>query len=156
LGAYGRGDQASHKFISNELNELRGMSVVAPSIFLGVAAFLLNVVVARLVNTQREQIAALKAFGYTKAEVGWHFLKLVLLIAAAGVLLGTVAGAKLGQVVAEMYTKFFHFPLFSFFLDPGVVVMAVLVSGMAAVGGTLGAVYRAVRLPPAEAMRPEP
>ena len=132
------------------------MSLFVPTIFLGVAAFLLHVVVARLVGTQREQIAALKAFGYTRIEVGWHFLKLVLLIVTTGVLLGTVVGMQLGRAVAVMYTKFFHFPLLEFRLDPGVTVMALLASVGAALGGTIGAVYRAVRLPPAEAMRPEP
>ena len=156
LGAFGRADHASHKFIANELNELRGMSLFVPTIFLGVAAFLLNVVVARLVSTQREQIAALKAFGYTRIEVGWHFLKLVLLIVTTGVLLGTVVGVQLGRAVAVMYTKFFHFPLLEFRIEPSVTVMALLASVGAALGGTIGAVYRAVRLPPAEAMRPEP
>jgi putative ABC transport system permease protein len=156
LGAYGRSDQASHRFISNELNELRGTAIFVPAIFLSVAAFLLHVVVARLVGTQREQIAALKAFGYTRWEVGWHFLKLVLLIVVAGVILGTVVGLQLGRALAILYTKFFHFPILEFRLDETVVVMALLVSMAAAVGGTAGAVYRAVRLPPAEAMRPEP
>jgi putative ABC transport system permease protein len=156
LGAFGRADQSSHKFVANELNELRGMALFVPTIFLSVAAFLLNVVVARLVGTQREQIAALKAFGYSRAEVGWHYLKLVLLIVSAGVLLGTAVGVQLGRGLAVMYMRFFHFPLLEFRLDGGVVVSALLASGGAAVGGTLGAVYRAVRLPPAEAMRPEP
>ena len=156
LGAYGREDQSSHKFISNELKELRGMALVVPTIFLAVASFLLHVVISRLVGTQREQIAALKAFGYTGTEVGWHYLKMVLVIVVLGAALGTVVGARLGRSVTEIYTHFFHFPLFEFHLEPGVVVLAVLVSGGAAVGGTLVSVYRATRLPPAEAMRPEP
>lgn len=156
LGAYGRDDQPSHKFISNELNELRGMALVVPTIFLAVAAFLLNVVVSRLVSTQREQIAGLKAFGYTRAEIARHYLKFVLLIVAAGVALGTVVGARLGRSVTELYTRFFHFPVFEFRLDPGVVALSALVSLGASALGTLASVARATGLPPAEAMRPEP
>jgi putative ABC transport system permease protein len=156
LGAFGRDDQPSHKFVSNELKELRGMALVVPTIFLLVSAFLLHVVVSRLVQTQREQIAALKAFGYTRYEVGRHYLGMVLLIVLAGVALGTAVGARLGRGVTEMYTRFFRFPVFAFDLDPGVVALALLVSCAVAVAGTLGAVYLAVRLPPAEAMRPEP
>jgi putative ABC transport system permease protein len=154
-GAFGRDDQASHKFVSNELKELRGMALVVPTIFLAVAAFILHVAISRLVNTQREQIAALKAFGYTRREVGWHYLKLVLLIVFLGVVLGTIVGARLGVAVTAMYTRFFHFPLFQFHLAPSVLLLALFLSSAAAVAGTLGAVYRAVRLPPAEAMRPE-
>jgi putative ABC transport system permease protein len=156
LGAYGRADQPSHQFIANELKELRGMALVVPTIFLAVAAFLLHVVVARLVGTQREQIAALKAFGYTRVEVGCHYLKLVLLIVLAGAALGTLVGARLGRAVTELYTQFFHFPVFTFHLDGGVVALALLVSGLSAVAATLGAVSRAARLPPAQALRPEP
>jgi putative ABC transport system permease protein len=156
LGAYGRADQPSHQFITNEIKELRGIALVIPAIFLAVAAFLLNVVLARLIQTQREQIAALKAFGYTSREVGWHYLKLVLLMVLFGVALGTAIGAWLGRGVTEMYTHFFHFPVFTYRLDGSVVFWALGVSGGAAVVGTLGAVGRAVALPPAEAMRPEP
>jgi putative ABC transport system permease protein len=156
LGAYGRADQPSHKFISNELEELRGMALVVPSIFLSVAASLLHVVISRLVGIQREQVAALKAFGYTNAEVGWHYLKFVLLIALVGTALGVLIGVRLGLAVTELYTRFFHFPVLAFHLDPGVLAMVLVVSFGAAVLGTLGAVYRAASLPPAEAMRPEP
>jgi putative ABC transport system permease protein len=156
LGAYGRADQASHKFVSNELEELRGMALVVPTIFLLVAAFLLHVVITRLVGTQREQIATLRAFGYTGREVAWHYLKLILLVALIGTVLGTSLGAQLGRHVASMYTRFFHFPVFEFQLEVGVVAQAVLISVGAALAGTLGAIARASRQPPAEAMRPEP
>jgi putative ABC transport system permease protein len=156
LGAYGRDEQLSNKFISNELTQLRGMAVIAPVIFLAVTAFLLNVVLSRLVQTQREQIAALKAFGYTRSEIGWHYLKLVLVLVLVGSGLGTAAGAWLARGLAEVYAKFFRFPVFTFTLDAGVVLLALAVSGTAALLGTLGAVRRAAALPPAEAMRPEP
>ncbi|MEE9543702.1 MAG: ABC transporter permease, partial [Thermodesulfobacteriota bacterium] len=65
LGAYGRDDQLSHRYLSEEFKSLKQMAWIFPVIFLAVAAFLLNVVVGRMVGTQREQIALLKAFGYT-------------------------------------------------------------------------------------------
>lgn len=156
LGAYGRADQQSHEFLENELNELRGMALVVPSIFLGVAAFLLNVVLARTVSTQREQIAALKAFGYTRREITAHYFKFVGSIVLVGLAVGVAVGAWLGREMTAMYTQFFRFPVFEFVLDPAVVVVAVGVSAGAAVLGTFVAVRRAVSLPPAEAMKPEP
>lgn len=156
LGAYGREDQPSHQFVSNEMKELRGMALVVPVIFQLVATFLLNVVVSRLIQTQREQIAALKAFGYTSREVGWHYIKFVLLIVLVGIVLGTLVGAWMGRGVTEMYTRFFRFPVFSYHLDGQIVLLVGAMSMGAAVLGTMNAVLRAVRLPPAEAMRPEP
>jgi len=155
LGAFGREDQSSHKFVTNELRELRGMALVTPTIFLSVAAFLLNIVMSRLVTTQRDQIATLKAFGYSKFEVGVQYVKFVLVIAVGGTAAGTLVGAELGRSVAHLYSRFFHFPIFEFEVEAGVVALAFLINGGAAIAGTLAAVLRAARLPPADAMRPE-
>ncbi len=156
LGAYARKDQSSHMFVDNEIEQNRQMGLIMPSVFLGVAAFLLNVVLSRIINLQREQIAALKAFGYSRWEVGGHYMKLVLLIVACGLGFGIPCGAWFGQVVTEMYAKLFHFPTFTYRLTYDVVLIAALISIAAAVLGALGAIMRAVTLPPAEAMRPEP
>jgi len=155
LGAIGRADQSSHKFVTNELQELRGMALVVPTIFLTVSAFLLNMVVSRLIGLQREQIAALKAFGYTRREIGWHYTKLVVLLCTLGLILGTVVGWWFGQRVSRMYAQFFHFAVFDFYLDPFVVLTAFGVSLAAALAGTFLAVWRAVSLPPATAMHAE-
>jgi putative ABC transport system permease protein len=156
VGAYGRDDQMSHRLVSDEIRQLRGMGLIAPIIFLSVAAFLLNVVLSRQINTQREQIAALKAFGYFKYEIGLHYLKFVLLLAIAGLIVGTVVGVWMGRGLTNLYTQFYRFPVFHFHLDPGVVASALLISLTAGVAGTWRSVRRAVNLPPAEAMRPEP
>ena len=156
LGSYTRKDQASHMFVDNEIETNRQMGLIMPSVFLGVAAFLLNVVLSRIINLQREQIAALKAFGYSNLEVGWHYVKLVLLIAGLGLAIGLPGGAWLGKGVTSMYAKLFHFPAFTYQLTYEVALTATLVTVAAAVFGAWGAIVRAVRLPPAEAMRPEP
>lgn len=155
-GAHGRDDQISHRFLSDEINQLAAMAVVAPIIFLGVAAFLLHTVMSRLIGTQREQIAMLKAFGYSRREVAGHYLKLVLIIAAAASIAGMLIGAWLGHGMTELYTRFFRFPEFAFHPEPWVFVPAFLISLTAAALGAYGAVRRAGALPPAEAMRPEP
>lgn len=155
-GSFGREDQLSHKFISDELTQLQAMAVVAPTIFLAVAAFLLNVAIARLVRTQREQIAMLKAFGYSHLEVGWHYFKLVGAIVVLGVVLGTVVGAWMASGLTEMYSQFFRFPSFDYHFAPRIALMALAVCFAAAGFGTLTAVRAAIKLPPAEAMRPEP
>jgi putative ABC transport system permease protein len=54
-----------------------------------------------------------------------------------------------------LYNDFFRFPLLDYQLSAGVAVAAVLASLAVAALGGLTAVRRAVRIPPAEAMRPE-
>jgi putative ABC transport system permease protein len=156
LGAYGRKDQMSHQFVNNEIEQNRSMGLFAPSIFLGVAAFLINVVLSRTINSQREQIAALKAFGYSNLEVGWHYIKLVLLVVGTSLTLGIPGGAWIGWVITGMYARLFHFPEFTYRIYSTTLLAAAGVSATASVLGALSSVLRAVRLPPAEAMRPEP
>ena len=154
-GAYLRKDQLSHRFLSQELRGLRTMAVVFPTIFLGVAVFLLNVILNRLINTQRRQIGILKAFGYRDLEVGRHYAALVLCIVLLGTALGILAGIWLGKLLSAVYTDFYRFPFLHYRLEPRVVAGAVLFTLATGIVGTLYAVRRVVRLPPAEAMRPE-
>ncbi len=156
LGAYGREDHFSHKFITEELKQLETMATVFPVIFLGVAAFLLNVVMTRLVATEREQIATLKAFGYTTAQVAAHYVKLVLLLTSAGLAGGVALGAWFARGLGVMYRTFYSFPYLEYRLESWIIASAVLVTLVAAMGGTLLAVRRAAAVPPAEGMRPEP
>ncbi|MDX1253338.1 MAG: ABC transporter permease [Gammaproteobacteria bacterium] len=156
LGAIERKDQRSHRFLSEELQQLGMLANMFPGIFMGIAAFLLNVVITRLVGMQREQIATLKAFGYGNAAVLGHYLKLVAVIVCAGIISGVALGVWLGKLLAGIYMEFYRFPYLKFALHPEAVVQAALISLFAAAAGTLFAVWRAAALRPAEAMRPEP
>ncbi|QDU91333.1 FtsX-like permease family protein [Pirellulimonas nuda] len=155
-GAYGRKDQVSHMLLESDIQGLKTMGLVAPSIFLAVAAFLVNVVLTRMLSLQREQIAALKAFGYSNVEVGWHYLKFVLLIAIVGAAIGTIGGVWLSRGFTEMIARVYQYPELLFAGRWGVVGAAGGVAIGASVLGAISAVWQAVRLPPAEAMRPEP
>ncbi|MGB5472238.1 MAG: ABC transporter permease [Gammaproteobacteria bacterium] len=155
LGAYARKDQTSNRFLSEELKGLETMAAVFPVIFLGVAAFLLNVVITRLVNTQRNQIAILKAFGYSNLAVGRHYAALVLVIVLLGLAGGIGVGIWMGRGLSALYMEFYRFPFSEYHLHTYVVVLATVVSLAAGLTGAVLAVYRAVQLPPAEAMRPE-
>lgn len=156
LGAIPRAQQLSHFFLQSEMDSLRSLGRIMPAIFLGVAAFLMNIVLTRLVAVEREQIAALKALGYTNREIGAHYVKWGLIVALAGATAGTVAGAILGRGLTVMYTNFFHFPILQFDLPAPIVAEGLVVAAVTAVAGAAGAVRRVVVLPPAEAMRPEP
>ncbi len=156
LGAYDREQQISHRFLEDDLLGLQVMALVLPLVFLGIAAFLLNLVLARLISTQREQVAVLKAFGYTNREVGGHFLKLVLVIVALGAAAGLSLGRWLGEAFTHFYTQFYQFPQVQYEIGLGLVLTAVGVSLGAALTGAFKSVAAVVALPPAEALRPEP
>jgi putative ABC transport system permease protein len=155
LGAYGRSKHPSHEAIRGELEQNRIMGTMLPAIFLGVAAFLLNIVLSRLVGTQRDQIAVLKAFGYSNFDVGRHYLRFALAAVVTGALAGTALGVWFGHGLTEVYGQFFRFPDLEYRVSWGLVALAAGISIGAATLGALGSVRRAVGLPPAEAMRPE-
>ncbi|OGP52354.1 MAG: ABC transporter permease [Deltaproteobacteria bacterium RBG_13_43_22] len=156
LGAYGRSDQLSNRFLSDEIAQNRVSGMIVPSIFLGVAVFLIHIVLSRLIILQRNQIALLKAFGYSSSAIGFHYLKFALVVIFAGSLPGTVLGLWLGSLIAEIYQQFYRFPVFYSRIRPDLLVLVIFISFAAAGLGALLSVRKAVSLPPAEAMRPEP
>ncbi|ETW97277.1 MAG: hypothetical protein ETSY1_23305 [Candidatus Entotheonella factor] len=154
LGAIGRHEQLSHRFLSDEIKQQGAMATTIPPIFVAVAAFLLNIVMTRVVSIQREQIAALKALGYSNRTVALHYMKLVTLITLAGIGLGVVMGSGLGSLMTANYVNFFRFPVLQFRVQPWVPLLAGGVTLAAALLAALNAIRQVVRLSPAEAIRP--
>jgi putative ABC transport system permease protein len=70
--------------------------------------------------------------------------------------IGLASGAWLGSAMTTLYGDFFRFPILDYRLSPAILLGAVVISVIAAALGAFGSVKRAVILPPAEAMRPEP
>jgi putative ABC transport system permease protein len=155
LGAVGRADQPAAKIVEQKIGQLGKMARSLPAIFLGVAAFLLNVLLSRVVGTQREQIATLKALGYRTRELLVHYLEFAVVICAAGAVLGGALGLLAAEGLLHVFAGYFKFPVFIRRLDATSIVVAIAVSFAAGVGGALLGVHKAVSVPPAEAMRPE-
>ena len=154
VGAYSRADQASNWFLTNEIRQLETLARFLPTIFLAVAAFLTNMVLARLIAVERSEIGLLKAFGYGNAAIALHYVKLVLAIGTVGIALGWFAGYWLGLYQTTMYAEFYRFPFLLYRPGPAPFGIAAAASLAAALLGAIGAVRRAARLPPAQAMQP--
>ncbi|MCA9175562.1 MAG: FtsX-like permease family protein [Planctomycetales bacterium] len=155
MGAYDRSDQPSHHRLADEMKQMKSMAFVTPSIFLAVSTFLFNIALSRMVHQQTEQIATLRAFGFRPREIGLHYLKFVALLVALGAVLGGVAGVRLSWWMTSVYVKFFQFPHIYHNLATRELALAVLIGLAAALAGSFSAIRRAMRLPPAVAMRPE-
>lgn len=153
-GAYGRDQQISHSFLDSEFGQLGSMASVIPPIFLVVSAFLLYTVISRQIDTQREEIGLLKAFGYSNAAVGWHFVKFALVVSVLALILGWSAGAWFGYQVTELYREYFRFPVLTFSIAPDIFVISAAVAVVVSCSGALIATRKAMRLTPAVAMSP--
>ena len=154
MGAIGREHHISHRFLEDEIRQLTMMAWIAPTIFLVVAAFLLNVMLGRVIALQREQIAILKACGFYNRQIGWHYLQLASGIALIGAVLGLLGGYGLGRNTTAMYAEIYRFPVRQGGLSPAVLWGSFAISLGSAWLGTARAIWNVMRLPPAEAMRP--
>jgi putative ABC transport system permease protein len=141
LGGYARDEQVSHRILSQEIDQLGVMAIILPGIFLSVSAFLLSVLMGRIVRTQRQQVAVLKAFGYSSAELVRHYALLTALIVFVGVALGVLLGTWAADWVAGLYMAYFRFPETRFEVQGQIIALGAGVSGAAAMLGT----WRAVR-----------
>ena len=155
-GAYARARHPSHEFLSSEIRENKTFALVIPAIFLGVAAFLVHLVLGRVVTQQREQVGTLKAFGMPNHELARHYALFALVPVGAGTILGGVLGLWFADYLAGMYLEFFRFPSLRVAIYPREFLMATAIAVAAALVGALSALRRLLAMPPAEAMRPEP
>ena len=154
VGAYDREDQFSNAFLDSELKQLRAMAVVLPPIFLFVSAFLVNMILSRLIALEREHVGLLKALGYGNIAIGGHYAKLVLAIALVGLFFGSGAGFWLGRGLTRLYGDFFSFPFLIFKQSIDLYVLAAGVTIAAALAGAAKSIWAIAILPPAVAMRP--
>jgi len=153
-GAFALSDLESDRFISEEIGGLRRSAGSVPPVFLAVAAFLLYIVISRMVQAEREEIGLMKAFGYTDIEVGGHYFRMVLSIAVGGAVAGGLMGIAMGRWMVDLYLIFYKFPFLVFRLDPAAFLSGFSVSILAASAGGLLVLRRVFALTPAEAMRP--
>ncbi len=155
-GAYGRELQTSHRLVTDEIGQMQVMATTIPVVILGVAVFLLALVLSRMVATQRMQIGTLKALGYGNGAVGRHYAAMAVALVGAGSVVGVAGGYLLGDALSSIYMRYYRFPAMLYEAEPAVGIAAVALALAVALAATWGSVRRAVRLAPAEAMRPEP
>jgi putative ABC transport system permease protein len=156
VGAYGRSDHISHATLSGEIEQLRASIRIAAPLFIGVVAFLLHMLMMRHVETERQQIGTLKAFGYSNTVVAWHYLKFVLAIVAVGVTIGLIVGARAGHAITELYAASYRFPFLEYVLTATTFLQATAIPMAAALIGAMASLWEVIRLQPAVAMRSPP
>lgn len=153
-GAYSRKDLPSHSFLNDEFRQLNNTATLVPLIFLGVAAFLLHIVSTRIVAREREQIATLKALGYSNLDIAFHYMKLLSIISTLGAGLGVIIGYYLGDSMTDLYGDFYKFPNLIYRFSPTLAVFGISAGLLAGVVGATFSILMVLHLQPAQAMRP--
>lgn len=154
LGAFERKDQLSNAFIDAEITQLRSMAFILPPVFFGISAFLVAMVMGRIVALERSEIGLLKALGYSDVEICLHYLMLAGLIAIVGILIGWIAGTWLARGLAELYAGYFDFPFLIFNVSLWIYGLSAVLALVTAALGAARSALKAARLAPAVAMQP--
>lgn len=151
-----RHNYPSNRFLSDEIRGLGTFANIMPYMFLAVGALVLNVLTVRLIDQQRVIVGTFKAIGYADGQIFWHFTKFGLVLGLAGGMLGCLAGYGMSNMITNLYRQFFEFPALTNRIYPGTYLAGLAISAACALVGTLQGARAALRLNPAEAMRPKP
>lgn len=147
--------QISNRFLSDEIKGLGVSAKITPTLFLGIAALILLVLLNRMVRMERTQIGLLRAYGYSRFSVGLHYIEYGVILSVAGCLGGFLVGQWLSNGIMRIYVEFYQFPLLKARVYPEVLARSMGISIGFSVLGALSAAIQAARIHPAEAMRPE-
>lgn len=143
------------QILDDELAGIRVSTILFPSIFLIVAALVVNVLVTRLITQQRTIIGTFKAIGISNGTVLFHFLKIGIFIGICGAAIGSLLGFAMQYLLLEVYKLYFQMPTIGFHIHTEVLLYGLAVSLLTAVLGAISGALKAAKLSPAEAMRPE-
>lgn len=153
-GVIDRSLQSSDRFVENEIEEQRVMALIIPSIFLAIAAFLIQIISSRLIHLERPEIATLKALGYPDRTVTLHYLKLILMMVTIGIVPGIALGGGIGKLLSMSYERFFRFPSIDFSIHPNSALIGILAGILPGLVGSALGLTGIFRLRPAEALKP--
>lgn len=78
--------------IANEKIQHAAMGIIYSAVFLTIAVMGIVTTMTRMTSNQRIQIGTLKALGFSKARITWHYVSYGVAISAAGSMTGAVCG----------------------------------------------------------------
>ncbi len=154
IEVYPREDQTSHFILTEEIEVIGTMATFFPVMILSIAAFIIYIVLKRLVEQQRGQIGILKAFGYSSRAILLHYFSYSLTLALIGGAAGGLIGMWLAGPLTDLLYEFFHLPeVYAGFSVRHLLLSLGICLAVLGFGGYHGC-KTVLRLEPAEAMRP--
>lgn len=153
---FSREDQLSNRMVHQEMKGLEQSASTVPVIFLGVAAFIMGVMISRLVKGDRLAIGILKSMGYSNRDVILHYTKLSVAIGFIGGAFGVIIGYGLSIQFTDLYNDFFSIPTLKFVFKPELVLLSAALVSIFSVSAGLWGARKSLNISPAESMRPEP
>lgn len=148
-------DIMSVRALHDELEGVRVSTTAIPPVFLILAALIVNIMMRRLIMQQRTTIGLFKALGMSNSKIMAHYLSYGLIIGLVGGLLGCLLGLWMQSGMVVLYKTFFAIPNITFMPHADVMIIGIAIGLFTALMGALFGSIAAIRLQPAEAMKPE-
>lgn len=151
----GKEDQTSYSFLKLEIDGIRTMASALPVVFVAMATFVLYLMMKRVIEQERTQIGALKALGFSNAQILLHYVSYGAVTGIAGGALGFAAGYAVSGVYLKLFLEYFMLPGIPSAIGPKYIAASFFLAEGGGVAGAFFGAVRTMRLTPSEAMRPE-
>ncbi len=93
-------DSSSVSSVNSRIQQFKTLSLVFPVLFLLVTALITQSTMVRMVENQRPQIGILKALGYSKGSILWHYTSYGVIVGVLGSIFGLLTGPNiLGRIL---------------------------------------------------------
>ena len=93
-------DNSSVSSVNSRIQQFRTLSIVFPILFLIVTALITQSTMLRMIENQRLQIGILKALGYSKRSILWHYTSYGVIVGVLGAVFGLLTGPNtLGRIM---------------------------------------------------------
>ncbi len=146
-------DEDTHRFLYRDIdNDQRFFNVFAVIILAGVALAAFNLS-NRIVEAQRREIGIGQALGMRAATLARRPLLIGVQIAVAGIIAGFGIGLVLNMALRGFLTGFLPMPVWRTPFQTGLFLRTSLLAALLPIGAVVYPVWRAIRVPPIEALR---
>ena len=151
-----RDDNIGYDSFDSNSDIVDSIAKVFPIFFFLKAALVCSTTMSRMIEEERSQIGALRALGYTRAQIMSKYLLYSGSAAMTGCIIGFLAGSKFfPYAIWTAYSMMFGFAPLEFYFSWQLAVISLAVSVICSAGTTFIACRGQLRNMPAEIMRPE-
>ena len=128
LAVTDREASTSYEGYNSEIEEGDTYSGVFTFLFLFIALLSVVTTMNRFVKGQRTQIGTLKALGFKRGKIIWHYVSYGFFISLSASFLGIFVGAGiLGSFFLNMEMEYFEVPIYNTIILPIVYILAIMV-----------------------------
>lgn len=148
-------EHMGNKMLQEELKGFKNFALFFPILFLGIACFSIYILLSRLVHTQRPFIGVMRAIGYSRKQILYHYLSFAMLIGILGAVIGAFSGYGLSYFITSVYASTIGIPLVKIRMEWITIFQGMSLSVLFCSFAGLVPAIRSIKIDPARAMRGE-